>query len=184
MNLLRSAQTAATIARASGETGQLIAAAANAHQAALDLLSCARTVAETRHDGVPLAFVAPTELATLVDAAAEAMAITAAMQLALGHSSLAAGNLAQVAAAIGTMRADLADCVTDAALAKGRIQVPFAPDAAIIEAAASLRRTQQWVRSRAACITAGLIGPGDGNELEAVTPVVGLTFEAVEFERI
>jgi len=176
---LRAAQSMAKTARRLGETGQLIAAAKDAECAARDLLARATYLARSKQNDMPTVLLMPGELAGLVDAAGETMAIAAAMQLALGSRTLAADLLHHVADTVGTMRSHLSESVIDPNLGEYRHRVALANDAAVLDAAASLRNTQHWTRSRAVCISAGLIEPGQGEEFEAIPPGIGLAFESV-----
>ena len=143
-------------------------------------LARADHLAGAKQDGVPAVLMMPGELADLIEIAGEAMAIAAAMQLALGSRDLAVQLLHHVADKIVAMRKHLAEGVTDPALAGRRTQVMLADDAAVLDAAESLRSTQHWTRSRAVCVSSGLIGPGQDDDLEAVAPGMALSFELVE----
>jgi hypothetical protein len=149
---LRAAKNAAINAVRSNDKTALIFAANNAEQAARDLLAQAIHLVRVKEDAIPVALLAPRELADLTNSAAEAMSVASALHIALGSDDVASRLLHETADAIEGARRVLQNSLSDRELMMRRIASGLASDREIADAAIRLRDDQHWTRARAIMI--------------------------------
>jgi hypothetical protein len=162
---LAAAKTAAVVALKAGDQTALIGAGQSAEQAARDLLVQARHLVRVQENAIPVALLAPAELADLSEAADDAARAASAIWLALDARDAARLLMAETADGLEAMRRQLAAALQDPELAIRRAAAPLGADADLAAAGRHLQTALQEARGREMMIAAGAI-TGDPQRLE------------------
>lgn len=182
---LRTALNSAEAARRLRNENVAALAAKDADEASKDIIAQARHLTVVEVDAVPVALMAPREIADLVAAGANAATVASSMYLGLGQSEIGGRILRDAADEIRAMRLTLARRLSDPEFLIRRFKAKIASDKDIIAAAASLRYEEEGLRNRAVLIDAGLILPeAEGTDFEAAKPQEGIPLDGVFLEEV
>lgn len=175
---LMAAKTAAVVAYQSRERTALISAGQNAEHAAREILAQAKHLVRVHEDGIPVALLAPIELADLSDAAADAARVASAIWIALDAREPAKLLMAETADELETMRRQIAAVLQDPELSMRRASANLGTDDHVMTAGRRLQTAQQSARARQMMIASGtLAGDPQRLEFELIAPAIsGLSF--------
>ena len=175
---LMAAKTTAVVALQAGDRTALISAGQNAEHAARELLAQAKQLVRIHENGIPVALLAPIELADLSDAAADAARVASAIWIALDAREPARLLMAETADELEAMRRQIAAVLRDPELAMRRAAANMGMDDDIMAAGKRLQTTQQSARARQMMIASGTLGDDPRHlEFEVMAPALpGLSF--------
>lgn len=179
---LAAAKTAAVVAYQADDRTALISAGQNAEQAARDLLAQVRHLASVKEDGLPVALLAPTELADLAGAAADAARVASAIWIALGAHDAARALMSKTSDELARTRRQIALALQDPAYALRRGQADLASDDQLLAAGRRIQGAMHEARGREMMIASGaIVMDQSGLEFESVAPSLdGLSFVAID----
>ena len=175
---LMAAKTTAVVAFRSGDRTALTFAGHNAEQAAREILAQAKHLVRIHENDIPVALLAPTELADLSEAAADAAQVASAIWIALDAREPARLLMAQTADELEAMRRQIAAVLQDPQLAMRRAAADLGTDDHVIAAGKRLQTAQQSARARQMMITSGALADDPRHlEFEVIAPALpGLSF--------
>ena len=139
---LMAAKAAAVIAFQAGDRTALISAGQNAEHAARELLTQAKQLVRVNENGVPVALLAPMELAGLSDAAVDAARVASAILIAHDAREPARLVMADAADELETMRRQIAAVLQDPELAMRRANASLGTDEDLMTAEKRLQTAQ------------------------------------------
>lgn len=174
---LCAAKNAARQAIRHDNKGALIAAAMSAEESALNFWSFARGMVRVEENGVPIALLAPTEYAELVEACTDASVVASALQLALNDPGAASKLMRNAETALRAMRERLANSIGDPELLIRRSAADRGNDGEILAAAKRLQIATYQAAGRTVLIEQGLLtGDPSSNNFEQLQFSAELSF--------